>query len=366
MTALALLTYKAGQSRPCSAGSPRSVIRRSRAIRRSRCWPAGSRRWPDAADAQRWARSSTPRRSTWGRSRRLGVVRLGAGDVASVHVCRRPRADDARRPSRSRQSPVEPWRDTRWRSAARHICSPATSTGRAACSRESSAWAAANSNTDSLVVSEAELACWRWTRRRAEAAEHSELALDEIDQHGLHDYATCMLAFAAAAGWRCTTAICVRHAASSPKRCGPRAVDVRAVPYLAVRVRLHLAKVTGRWPNTRLPVTSCARSTTSCSSDRRSAPSSTRCRSSAGSSPQREQTEPSADRRSPRGSDYSRTSRRTYGFARSASGCSSPRTPSELEVGLDLPKARRHVAQRRRRTGHPHRFDRRVAQRSLG
>ena len=68
----------------------------------------------------------------------------------------------------------------------------------AALFRESSVLAAANSNTDSLVVSEAELALLAMDRGQwVEAGEHLELALDEMDEHGLHDYATCILAFAA-------------------------------------------------------------------------------------------------------------------------------------------------------------------------
>ena len=100
------------------------------------------------------------------------------------------------------------------------------------------------SNTDSFVLSESELALLAMDRGRwAEAAEHVERALDAIDEHRMHDYAISVLTFAAAARL-------------AVHRGDPREADrqltqaMRArpsctfvLPFLAVRVRLQLAKV---------------------------------------------------------------------------------------------------------------------------
>jgi LuxR family transcriptional regulator, maltose regulon positive regulatory protein len=109
---------------------------------------------------------------------------------------------------------------------------------------EASTLAAAMGNADNLVISEAELALMgmdggRW----GEAADHVTCALAAIDEHRMHDYATSMIAFAAAArlamhrgdlkeaNTRLTQAMRARLACTS------------SVPYLAVRSRLQLAKV---------------------------------------------------------------------------------------------------------------------------
>ena len=84
--------------------------------------------------------------------------------------------------------------------APRRICSPATSTRRLRCSRSRPRWRPRRRNTDAFVVSESELAVLAMDRGRwAEAAEHVERALAAIEEHRMHDYATSVLAFAAAA-----------------------------------------------------------------------------------------------------------------------------------------------------------------------
>jgi LuxR family transcriptional regulator, maltose regulon positive regulatory protein len=109
---------------------------------------------------------------------------------------------------------------------------------------EASTLATKNSNADALVLSESELALLAMDGGRwAEAAEHLELALTAIDVHRLHDYATCVLAFAGAA----------RHAVhrgdrSEADRQLTQAMRARpsctfALPYLAVRLRLEVARV---------------------------------------------------------------------------------------------------------------------------
>ena len=110
--------------------------------------------------------------------------------------------------------------------------------------RESSILAAANSNTDSLVVSESELALLAMDRGRwAEAAEHLEVALAEIDEHRLHDYATCVLAFAAAARLAVHNGDLNEANRQLTQAMRARVSLTFVLSFLAVRVRLHLAKV---------------------------------------------------------------------------------------------------------------------------
>ena len=100
------------------------------------------------------------------------------------------------------------------------------------------------SNTDSLVDSEANLAVLAMDRARwAEAAEHLERALGAIDESRMQDYPTSVLAFAGAArlavhrGDRGEA----EHQLTQAMRSRPSLTF--ALPYLAVRVRVQLAKV---------------------------------------------------------------------------------------------------------------------------
>ena len=109
---------------------------------------------------------------------------------------------------------------------------------------ESAALAVAMSNTDSLVLSESELALLAMDRGRwAAAAEHVRRALDAIDEHRMHDYAISLLAFAAAARLAVH-----RGDATEADRQLAHAMRARpsctyVLPFVAVRLRLQLAKV---------------------------------------------------------------------------------------------------------------------------
>ena len=109
---------------------------------------------------------------------------------------------------------------------------------------ESSALSAVNNNSDSLVLSESELALLAMDRGHwSEAAEHLERAQTTIDEHRLHDYVTCLLAFAAAARLAVH-----RGDSTTAERELTRAMRARVsltfvLPWLSVRVRLQLAKV---------------------------------------------------------------------------------------------------------------------------
>ena len=109
---------------------------------------------------------------------------------------------------------------------------------------ETCAVAAALGNVSSVVVSRSELALLAMDHRRwAEAAEHLQVALDTVEESRLHDYALSVPAFVAAARLAVH-----RGDQKQADRQLARAMRARpsctfAIPYLAVRVRLQLAKV---------------------------------------------------------------------------------------------------------------------------
>ena len=164
----------------------------------------------------------------------------------------------------------------------------------------------------------------------AEAAEHLELALAAIDEHRMHDYATSVLAFAAAARLAVH-----RGDLKEANRQLTRAMRARpsctfVLPYLAVRVRLQLAKVywaIGDQATARhllreiddilLHRPALGALVDEVSEFRRIV------------TVERASWERPASRRSPRRSfGCSRTCRPTSRSARSRSGCSCPATPS--------------------------------------
>ena len=109
---------------------------------------------------------------------------------------------------------------------------------------ETCAAAATLGNVDTIILSKAELAVLAMDRGRwTEAAEHLELALSTVEDHRLQDYAMSVLAFAGAA----------RHAVHRGDRneadrqlaqaMRARPLCTFVIPWVAVRVRLQLAKV---------------------------------------------------------------------------------------------------------------------------
>jgi len=109
---------------------------------------------------------------------------------------------------------------------------------------ECSAAADMRGNADVLVVSESELAVLAMDHGRwVEAAEHVRAALASIDRQRMHDYATAVLAFAAAARLAMHNGDLadVQHQVTRAMRARPACTY--AIPFIAVRVRLQLAKV---------------------------------------------------------------------------------------------------------------------------
>jgi LuxR family maltose regulon positive regulatory protein len=114
----------------------------------------------------------------------------------------------------------------------------------AAVFAEAAAAPATPSNADAVVLSEAELALLLMDRGRwADADEHLQLALTAIDAHRMHDYVTCLLAFAGAA--RLAVHRGDPHEAEGQLTRAMRARPscTYVLPFLAVRLRLELAKV---------------------------------------------------------------------------------------------------------------------------
>ncbi len=109
---------------------------------------------------------------------------------------------------------------------------------------ECSAMAAARDNTDVLIISESELAVLAMDHGRwPEAAEHVQTALAAIDRRRMHDYATAVLAFADAARLAMHSGDLADVHRQLTRAMRARPTCTYAIPFIAVRVRLQLAKV---------------------------------------------------------------------------------------------------------------------------
>jgi LuxR family maltose regulon positive regulatory protein len=109
---------------------------------------------------------------------------------------------------------------------------------------ESSSLAAAMGNTDSFVDSEAELALLAMDRGRwPDAAEHLEKALAAVDQYRMYDYVTSVLVFALAARLAAHRGDLKEGDRQLTQAMRARPTCTFVLPWLAVRVRLQLAKV---------------------------------------------------------------------------------------------------------------------------
>jgi LuxR family maltose regulon positive regulatory protein len=137
-----------------------------------------------------------------------------------------------------------PWRDTAlWLLAEAHLLAGGLDEAGALSFRESFTYAATIGNTDSIVICESELALLAMDRGQwQEAADRLELALATIDEKRMHDYVMSVLAFAGSAR------LSVHHGdLSEAHRQLARAMRARpsatyVLPFLAVRLRLKLAK----------------------------------------------------------------------------------------------------------------------------
>jgi LuxR family maltose regulon positive regulatory protein len=109
---------------------------------------------------------------------------------------------------------------------------------------EASELAATAGNPDAVILSEAELALLAMDRGRwAEAAGHLEVAAAAIDNNRMYDYATSVLAFVGAARRAVHQSNPTEANAQLTRAMRARPSCTYALPFIAVRLRLQLAKV---------------------------------------------------------------------------------------------------------------------------
>jgi LuxR family maltose regulon positive regulatory protein len=245
-TELALPTYQAGQMSTLQRWY-RAIgdanIERYPPLAVLRCWAAvltgqtaEAQRWAAIADAASFDRVPADGSASFASARAmLRAVMCAAGPEqavadASFAVAQEP-----------------PW--SAWRDQALCLCAEAhLLTGdvdrAGALFAESFTVAAAAGNTDVIVLSESELALLAMDRGRwAEAAERVEVALAAIDEARMHDYATSVLAFAAAARLAVHRGDLMEANRELTRAMRARPSLTFATPFLAVRLRLQLAKV---------------------------------------------------------------------------------------------------------------------------
>ncbi len=144
----------------------------------------------------------------------------------------------------TQEPPWSQWRDTALLlSAEAHLLTGDTDQALPLFS-EASAVGASLGNTDTIVDGEAELALEAMERGRwDEAAERVEHALGTIETHRMHDYAASVLAFAAAARLAVHRGDLAEAGRQLTRAMRARPSCTFVLPFLAVRARLHLAKV---------------------------------------------------------------------------------------------------------------------------
>ncbi len=142
------------------------------------------------------------------------------------------------------EPPWSPWRDTALLLLAEGHLLGADLVPAAAVFSETSAAAIAVGNTDTLVCAEAELAFLAMDRGEwAQASEHLELALATIEQYRMYDYAVSLLAFAGAARLAVHRGDLHETNRQLAQAMRSRQTSTFVIPWLAVRLRVQLAKV---------------------------------------------------------------------------------------------------------------------------
>ncbi|PWC03058.1 LuxR C-terminal-related transcriptional regulator [Agromyces badenianii] len=137
-----------------------------------------------------------------------------------------------------------PWRDQALVLLGEALLLVGDATRAEAVLREGSLLAATFGNTDVRIAGEAELAMLSMDRGHWEAgAQHVRTARDAIDERRMHDYASAVLAFSQAArlDLHHGNLTAARRELTSAMRARPACTH--AMPSLAVRVRLQLARV---------------------------------------------------------------------------------------------------------------------------
>ena len=162
-------------------------------------------------------------------------------------VRRRPRADDGRRrASRSTQEPPwSPWRDTALVLLAEaHLLAGDLEQAATLFAETSGARRGTGKHRHDRARRVRARVAGDGPRRWADADEHLRVALATIDEHRMHDYAVSVLAFAAAARLALHRGdLRRRRTAQLARAMRARPSCTFVIPWLAVRLRLQLAKV---------------------------------------------------------------------------------------------------------------------------
>lgn len=144
----------------------------------------------------------------------------------------------------AQEPPWSPWRDTAlWQLAEAHLLGGHLDQAGESFA-EASVTAAQNGNVDTIAECESQLACLAMDRGEwQDAARRVEFALATIEDHRLHDYVTSIPAFCAAARLSLHHGALDRARQLLVKAMRARTTATYLLPYLAVRLRLQLAKV---------------------------------------------------------------------------------------------------------------------------
>jgi LuxR family transcriptional regulator, maltose regulon positive regulatory protein len=245
-TALALPTYNAGQMSTVQRwyrviGD--ADIERYPPLAVLRCWEAvltgdgaGTERWATVVDAASFEGAQLNGSASFDSARAM---------VRAAMCASGPEPMMADATFAVAQEPAwSPWRaEALWVLGEAHLLAGHPDEARAVLAAASVA-AARTGNADTIVICESELALLAMDRGQwPEAAGRLEGALAIIDEHRMHDYVTCLLAFAEAARLAVH-----RGDLTGARRQLTRAIRGRpsatyAFPFAAVRLRLQLARV---------------------------------------------------------------------------------------------------------------------------
>jgi LuxR family transcriptional regulator, maltose regulon positive regulatory protein len=245
-TALSMPTYFAGQLSTVQRWL-RAIgdanIERFPPLAVYRCWeavltgdPAGAERWAAVLDASSFEGAPLDGSASFESSR--ATVRADMCASGPERMMTDAAFAVAQEPAWS------PWRaEALWALGQAHLLAGHPDQARAVLA-EASAAATTTGNADTIVTCESELALLAADHGQwPEAADRLERALATIDEHRLHDYVTCLLAFAEAARLAVHRGDLTeaRRQLAQAMRARPSATS--AFPFVAVRLRLQLAKV---------------------------------------------------------------------------------------------------------------------------
>ena len=143
----------------------------------------------------------------------------------------------------SQEPATSPWRDSALLECAEAALLAGAEDQASALFAEASPLARAMANTDCFILAESELAALAMDRGRwAAAAGHVDQALAAVDEHQMHDYPTCIPAFIAAARLHLHRGDTAAARGELTRAMRARPICTYHIPWLAVRVRLQLAK----------------------------------------------------------------------------------------------------------------------------